>query len=202
MRVKICGVTTANDARFIENAGADAVGVVISPESKRNVSIAQAKEIFDALGPFIIKVVVTHTNSAGELEEIISLKPDAIQISTDLKIPDNFTGRVIRVIKSPENIPNDCDAVIYDESCGENKPYNQSYAKEIVKKSTVPVILAGGLNSSNVSFAIDSVKPYAVDVCTGVEERPGVKNRFEVLEFLRACGKIPGVRLKENCFGN
>ncbi|MDD4127997.1 MAG: phosphoribosylanthranilate isomerase, partial [Methanomicrobium sp.] len=100
MRVKICGVTTVEDALFIEEAGADAVGVVISAESKRNVSINRAKEIFASLGPFITRVVVTHTESYDELNDILSLNPDAVQISTGLIIPETFHGRVIRVLEN------------------------------------------------------------------------------------------------------
>ena len=197
MRVKICGVTTIEDARFIEGAGADAVGVVISEESKRNVTLKRAEDIFDSLGPFISKVVVTHTKSEDELYEILSLNPTAIQISTGLKIPETFCGQVIRVADKQSLIPKDCDAVIVDESRGEGRLYDFNFAKEIIGCSKMPVILAGGLNSGNVGRAIDEVKPYAVDVCSGVEEKAGIKNRFEVLEFLRACGKLPGLRLKE-----
>lgn len=195
--MKICGVTTVSDARFIENAGCDALGVVMSAESKRNISLKQAEEIFDALGPFMSRVVVTHTQSADELDEILSLNPTALQISTGLKIPETFKGRVIRVIEKGSDIPKDCDALIIDESRGEGTPFNLSFAKKIAQNSTVPVILAGGLNSINVAHAIEEVKPYAVDVCSGVEEKPGIKNRFEVLEFLRACGKMPALKLKE-----
>lgn len=197
MRVKICGVTTVSDARFIENAGCDALGVVISAESKRNVTLERAEEIFDALGPFISRVVVTHTKSSDELNEITALNPTALQISTGLKIPENFKGRVIRVVENGSDIPKDCDAVIIDESRGEGTPFNLSFAKKTAQNSIVPVILAGGLNSGNVARAIEEIKPYAVDVCSGVEEKPGIKNRFEVLEFLRACGKMPGVKLKD-----
>lgn len=200
MRIKICGVTNVEDALFIEEAGADAIGVVISKESKRNISIDKADEIFSALGPFIIKVVVTHTTSYEKLNEIISLNPDAIQISTNCKIPDTFRGRLIRVIGSESEIPDDCDALIVDESHGNGKAYNAEYAKKIVKKSHIPVILAGGLNSSNVSEAITSVRPYAVDVCSGVEDKVGIKNRFEVLEFIRACGRLPGIKIKKGYF--
>ncbi|WOF15935.1 phosphoribosylanthranilate isomerase [Methanoplanus sp. FWC-SCC4] len=196
VRVKICGITSVKDALFAEMAGADAIGVVMSDESKRDVTPAQAKKIFESLGPFISKVVVTHTKSQEKLNEIISLNPTAIQISTDIKIPDNYVGDLIRVVKSGESIPNDCDAVIIDDSRGEGIKYNPDFSKKTVKISDIPVILAGGLTPENVAEAISGIKPYAVDVCSGVELNLGEKDNFKVLEFLRACGKIPEVRRK------
>ncbi|MBP2132261.1 phosphoribosylanthranilate isomerase [Methanomicrobium sp. W14] len=197
MRVKICGVTNADDAMFIEESGADAIGVVISPESARNVTLEKADLIFSSLGPFITRVVVTHTTSPGELDKILSVNPDAVQLSSGIKMPEYFSGRVIRVIGKNTPVPDDCDALIIDESRGSGRLYDHSFAKEISEKSDIPVILSGGLNSSNVHHAAEEIRPYAVDVCSGVEERPGIKNRFEVLEFLRECGKAPGVKLKK-----
>lgn len=202
MRVKICGVTTVEDAKFIESCGADALGVVISDESLRNVTFERAGEIFSALGPFIAKVVVTHTTSPEELERIAALSPTAIQISTDLPMPEGYRGSVIRVVKPGMSVPDSCDAVILDESRGCGILYNGSAAKEFVRSAKVPLILAGGLNPSNVAAAIDEVHPYAVDVCSGVELRPGIKDKQKVMEFLKACGKMPGLKLKSRYVNN
>lgn len=202
MRVKICGVTTVEDAKFIESCGADALGVVISDESLRNVTFERAGEIFSALGPFIAKVVVTHTTSPEELERIAALSPTAIQISTDLTMPEGYRGSVIRVVKPGMSVPDSCDAVILDESRGCGILYNGSAAKEFVRSAKVPLILAGGLNPSNVAAAIDEVHPYAVDVCSGVELRLGIKDKQKVMEFLKACGKMPELKLKSRYVNN
>ena len=75
MRVKICGITRVVDALFAEKAGADAIGVVMcSPTSRRSVPESKTREIFDALGPFVTRVVVTHTESKDDLKKILALR--------------------------------------------------------------------------------------------------------------------------------
>ncbi len=82
MRIKCCGITNPEDARYSEACGADAIGVVVfSPASLRAVTPEQAREIFDAVGPFTTRVAVSHTTSHDDLEQILALHPDAIQLS-------------------------------------------------------------------------------------------------------------------------
>ncbi|WP_084600661.1 phosphoribosylanthranilate isomerase [Methanolacinia paynteri] len=197
LRVKICGITNIGDALFAERSGADAIGVVISEESPRCISTEDAKEIFSALGPFTTTVIVTHTNSQDLLEEMAAVNPSAIQVSADVKRPENFCGKLIRVAGEDGKYPEDCDAVIIDRSHGRGVPFDYEYAEKIMKTAAKPVILAGGLNPSNVQAAISRLQPYAVDVCSGVEKSPGIKDPMMVLEFLKAAGKIPAVRKKE-----
>ncbi|EHQ34467.1 phosphoribosylanthranilate isomerase [Methanoplanus limicola] len=201
MRVKICGITDKNDALFAETSGADAVGVVISGESKRNVTAGEAKEIFSVLGPFVSTVIVTHTESEDEMREIAEVNPSAIQVSTDVRIPDSYRGKIIRVVSdkkhNPEELPKNCDAIIIDSSRGEGSLFSRDFAEKVIKNSDVPVILAGGLNPENVGEAIRKLSPYAVDVCSGVEESPGIKDRFLVLNFLKAAGKLPVLKRKK-----
>lgn len=198
VRVKICGITNIDDAVFAENAGADAIGVVISEESPRCISIEKAKEIFSALGPFTTTVIVTHTNSQEELDKMTAINPSAIQVSSkEVKKPEGYGGKLIRVAGEPGETPEDCDAVIIDQSHGRGIAADYDYSEKIIKSTEKPVILAGGLNPSNVSAAINRLRPYAVDVCTGVEKSPGIKDRMQILEFLKAAGKVPIVRKKE-----
>ena len=198
MRVKICGITNRSDAVFAERAGADAIGVVISEESPRCISIEEAKEIFSALGPFTTTVIVTHTNSQDLIDRMTGINPSAIQVSSgEIERPAGYGGRLIRVAGKPGEIIKECDAVIIDQSYGRGIPVDYYYSEMIIKETDKPVILAGGLNPSNVAAAISRIKPYEVDVCSGVEQTPGIKDRMKVLEFLRASGKMPVVRKKE-----
>ena len=200
MRVKICGITNIGDALFAERSGADAIGVVISEESPRCISTEDAKEIFSALGPFTTTVIVTHTNSQDLLEEMAAVNPSAIQVSADVKRPEDYRGKMIRVAGADGKVPDDCDAIIIDQSHGRGVPFDYEYAERIMRTATKPVILAGGLNPSNVPAAISRLQPlnlYAVDVCSGVERSPGIKDPMMILEFLKAAGKIPAVRKKE-----
>jgi phosphoribosylanthranilate isomerase len=189
MRVKICGITCPEDAQYAEKAGADAIGVVVfsGGVSRRVVSVDRVREIFDAVGPFITRVAVTHTDSQKELEQLIALNPDAIQISHPFTFRNDPGVRVIRVIGRGDPLPEDCDAVIVDDSHGKGRDFDPTYASDTTKRSTVPVILAGGLTPENVGEAIRRVRPYAVDVASGVEISPGIKDPVKVKAFIAAC---------------
>ncbi|MGB8820732.1 MAG: phosphoribosylanthranilate isomerase [Methanoregula sp.] len=187
MRIKICGITRKEDARFAELAGADAIGVIMfSPSSPRSVTEEKAREIFGALGPFVTRVIVTHTRSDDDLKRILTLRPDAIQISHPFVFAEAPGARVLRVIGRGDAGPADCDAVIVDESMGAGRHFDRAFAKEIVQRSAVPVILAGGLTPENVGDAIREIRPYAVDVASGVEERPGIKDHKKIAAFIVA----------------
>ena len=187
MRIKICGITRVEDALFAETAGADAVGVVMySPTSRRSVPDEKVREIFAALGPFVTRVIVTHTQSEADLEKILALRPDAIQISHPFVFEKTPGVRVLRVIGRGDPVPKDCDAVIVDESMGAGKNFNRDFAKNVVKTATIPVILAGGLTPGNVGAAIREIRPYAVDVASGVEAKPGIKDHTKIAAFIRA----------------
>ncbi|MGB9175212.1 MAG: phosphoribosylanthranilate isomerase [Methanoregula sp.] len=189
MRIKICGITRPEDARFAEQAGADAIGVVVfsGGVSQRVVGEERAREIFDAAGPFTTTVAVSHTKSEEELRRMIALRPHAIQISHPFRFDEAPGVGIIRVIGRGDPLPEDCDAVIVDDSHGKGRDFDPSYARDTVKRSTVPVILAGGLTPQNVGEAIRRVRPYAVDVASGVEESPGIKDREKVRAFITEC---------------
>ena len=188
MRVKICGITTVEDALMAESAGADAIGVVLfsGGVSKRVVTLEKAREIFTAVGPFISTVAVSHTSSTAEISEMLKLHPSAIQVSHPFLFPEDRETRVIRVVGRGEALPDDCDAVIVDDSHGKGRRYDPSYAREVVLRSKVPVILAGGLNPGNVRMAIEEIRAYAVDVASGVESSPGIKDHMKMIDFLHA----------------
>jgi phosphoribosylanthranilate isomerase len=189
MRIKICGITRPEDARFAEDTGASAIGVVVFSDgvSPRVVSPERAREIFDSVGPFTATVAVSHTHSREELDRMIALHPSAIQISHPFKFKDDPGVKVIRVIGRGDPLPEDCDAIIVDDSHGKGRAYDPSYARDAVERSTIPVILAGGLTPENVGEAVRLVRPYAVDVATGVEASPGVKDYEKIRAFIAAC---------------
>jgi len=190
MRIKICGITRPEDARYAEEAGADAIGVVLFSASKRSVTPERAQEIFGAVGPFAATVAVTHTQSRSELEEIIALHPSAIQIFHPFVFDRPPGPKIIRVIARGDPLPEDCAAVIVDESHGGGKLFDTDHAREAVKRSRVPVILAGGLTPENVGRAIHDVRPYAVDVASGVEISPGIKDHTKIRAFIAASRSV------------
>jgi len=187
MRVKICGITTVRDALIAEEEGADAIGIVVCSDSKRSVPVSRAREIFAALRPNTEKICVTNTQSQSDLELILSLKPTAIQIPQDLQVPAGIGTKIYRVTSGGIGLPDECDAVVIDQSCGQGIVYDRSYAEKVVERSAVPVILAGGLTPDNVGDAIRNLRPYAVDVSSGVEKSKGVKDRKKIREFIEIC---------------
>jgi len=188
MRIKICGITRPEDALFAERCGADAIGVIIcSPGSRRMVPLARAQEIFSAVGPFTTTVAVTHTNSEEDLSQILAVHPDAVQVFHPFTFGKGTGVKVIRAVGRNDPLPGECDAIIIDESHGGGKVFDLSCARDAVLRSKVPVILAGGLNPENVAGAIRKVQPYAVDVATGVEISPGIKDPEKVRAFIAAC---------------
>jgi phosphoribosylanthranilate isomerase len=187
LRVKICGITSVDDGLAAQSAGADAIGVVMYSHSNRLVGRERAKEIFAALGPFTATVAVSHTTDPREFAEMLALCPTAVQISYPFPVPEKTGAKVLRVITKGQPLPIDCDAIVIDESRGEGRRFDPAFARDVVQRSQVPVILAGGLTPENVVEAATLVRPYAVDVASGVEAYPGVKDHEKMQAFIAAC---------------
>jgi len=184
--VKICGITSVDDARHAEAAGADALGVILFSESPRCVNLERAGEIFRSVGPFIMTVAVTHTRQRRDLNRVLAIHPGAIQISHPFNFPVRPAARILRVVRPGGAVPTDADALVVDQSMGTGRHYDPDFAGGLVRESRAPVILAGGLTPENVAGAIRAVRPYAVDVASGVEVRPGVKDPEKVTAFINA----------------
>ena len=184
--VKICGITRPEDALAAVEAGADAVGVVMASDSPRSCEIEEARAVFAVVPPGVLRVVVSHTGSAGGLSPCLAAGPDAVQLSQPLAVPPSAGVAVIRVVGPGDPVPGDCAMVIVDASHGRGRLYDAAYAREVVAGSTVPVLLAGGLSPENVGTAVREVRPFGVDVASGVEAAPGVKDRARVRAFVRA----------------
>jgi phosphoribosylanthranilate isomerase len=170
-----------------EICGADAIGVVVFSDSPRNVPLEQAQDIFSVLDPATLTVAVTHTRSEEELKKILLLNPGAVQISHPFLFPANRSVQVFRVIKPGDPLRKDTDAFVVDESHGYGKRFNLSFARDVVRRSSVPVFLAGGLKPENVRQAIAEVRPDAVDVSSGVESSPGIKDKEKIRCFIGNC---------------
>ncbi|NYT05810.1 MAG: phosphoribosylanthranilate isomerase [Methanomicrobiales archaeon] len=186
MRVKICGITSVADARAALRAGADAIGVVLASPSPRAVEPGRAAEIFAAAGPFAATVAVTTSASPGDIRAIVDLAPSAVQVPAGVSVPVRSGIRVIRMVAPGDAVPNDGDAILVDGSRGRGLPFDPAFARSCVRASSRPVILAGGLTPENVSAAIAAVGPYAVDVSSGVEQEPGIKDPGKIRAFIRA----------------
>jgi phosphoribosylanthranilate isomerase len=195
VRVKICGITNLEDALAAIEYGADALGFVFAP-SPRRVTPQQAKAIISELPPFVSKVGVFLNHELSEVEETMSFcKLDISQLHGN-ESPDYCAALSRPVIKTftLRNLPSLLELKRYcvagfmldKEKGSTDTPQEQIWriANEI--RVAGPVILAGGLTTENVRQAIKAAQPYAVDVASGVEERPGKKDHKKIQAFIEA----------------
>ena len=214
VHIKICGITRSEDALFAEESGAQAVGFVFYDKSPRYIVPEKAGEISEKLGPFIARVgVFVDEEHAKVIETVRTANLTAVQLHgsespayvDELIHPSSFNIhplRWIQVIKSFR--------VGQDFDCGAMAGYNINtflldtfekgncyggigktfdWNKALECKKYGRIILAGGLNPSNVREAVTTVKPWAVDVSSGVEISPGIKNPDKIRAFFNEAGK-------------
>jgi phosphoribosylanthranilate isomerase len=210
MKAKICGVMREEDAILAEKLGADLIGVVMAPESKRNVSAEKARSILSSVS--VAGVVVTTHSSLGELEKLVEeVAPSLLQLHSHvpLEVVRELSGKV-KLIKTlrvggrkkesgkgegelerySELMGRYAEFVEYflldGEKGGSGKTLNWETCAEIVREAPKPVFLAGGLNPENVREAIGVVNPFGVDVSSGVEESVGKKGAEKMKKFIEA----------------
>lgn len=206
MRVKICGMMRLKDVDAALNSDADAVGFVVgSPSSPRNLSLGEARKLMKAVPIFATKVAVTSSRDPRTVRKICStLIPDTLQLH-------RHNQELIRMIRRtyPEielilatavrdhsslvqakRTTRYSDAVLADTFSdtgmgGTGRTHDWKLTATLRRKIYPhPLILAGGLTPSNVQLAIRKIRPFAVDVSSGVEERIGVKDPVKVREFI------------------
>lgn len=194
--VKVCGVTSVDDALFVADAGVDAIGLNFVEGSKRRISADLARDIVRAVGRRVSWVAVVANQSTAELrvlresvgfdfwqlhgheepDAVAALLPDAFKalpISTadDVRRASAFPGERVLV-----------DAKVEGELGGTGRVFDWSLLGELTSQRRV--ILAGGLTPANVARAVREVRPYGVDTASGVESVPGKKDRELVARFV------------------
>lgn len=202
IKVIVCGITNEKDAEFIAKLGVDALGFVITKEEfPSKIPIEDAKRIVSKLPPFVNSIVATKSDDINNIVKICKIiKPTAVDIHFDMNIKslklirEKLVGiNLIRTvfvtdedaIKIAKGINAYVDGIHLDNPIGVSGILDWDICKDIVRECSKPVILSGGLNPDNVREAILKVKPYAVDVISGVEKEPGKKDLKKVEEFLR-----------------
>ena len=197
--VKICGITSVEDAQAVEQAGADAVGLMFYEGSPRHIALEQAKAIVDSLSNTIVRVGVfvnSKESFVRQAMEICTL--NMLQFHGD-ETPEYcarfevMTLKAIRVsdessLKEMERYSADgflLDAFSENSLGGTGETFNWELAKRATKSGR-PIFLAGGLTSENVAEAVKAVRPFAVDVSSGVESEPGKKDAAKVRAFVAA----------------
>ena len=196
-RVKICGITRPQDAEFVTEMGADAIGLVFYSASPRAVTVAQASQIVASLPPFVSVVALFVNAAVSEVEACLaSLPVDIVQFHGD-ESPDycvQFGLPYMKAIRMREDTDlkelakqyHHASALLLDSyqagvPGGTGRVFDWSMIDTIDK----PIILAGGLTVDNVASAIKQVQPYAVDVSGGVEADKGIKEKTMIEAFMQ-----------------
>ncbi len=206
IKVKICGVTREEDLKTAVIAGADAVGFVVgAPSSPRNLALTKAEQLMKRVPIFIESVMVTVLTNIAQLTRLYErLKPNAIQVhgqpiqNADVLRENLSRVHLIRAIQVGSGDPvktavrasKSFDAILLDSPAkgkhgGTGIVHDWRLSRRVKQAiSPKPLILAGGLKPENIKAAIQLVQPYAVDVSSGVESRPGIKDPEKIFEFI------------------
>jgi phosphoribosylanthranilate isomerase len=197
IKVKICGITNLDDALLSVDAGADALGFVFYGASPRYVSPEQAARIIRQLPPFIQTIGLFVNESLSLINDTAdACGLDIIQLHGE-ESPQFCAGvrrRVIKALRVKNSISLEpmtsyrvsaflLDAWSPSEPGGTGQTFNWDIAADAARRGVI--VLAGGLSPDNVANAIRQVRPYGVDVSSGVESAPGVKDAAKIREFIR-----------------
>ena len=197
VKVKICGMTNLNDVKVAVDGGVDAVGFIFYKKSPRSVTMQAVREIVLELPPFVDSVGVFVNETAEQINKIADrCNLDRVQLHGDESpaFCKKIRRRVIKVIrvkdiqslKKLSDYPVSSfllDTFSEDQYGGTGKVFDWNLAYSAKKYG--PIILAGGLTPINVRQAIQRIQPYGVDVCSGVESQPGIKDHKKMKAFLK-----------------
>jgi phosphoribosylanthranilate isomerase len=202
-RIKICGITRVDDARCAAREGADAIGLNFYPASPRAVTIEQALSISNALPPFVATVALFVNATPATVEEVIRrLRPSLLQFhgDEDAKYCAQFGVPFLKAIRVGNAMSGDdlleCEAqyplaraLLLDTlSAGVDRVYGGSgHAFDwnlIPLQMRSRIVLAGGLRPESVAEAVRRIRPWAVDVSSGVEQSKGVSDHAKIAKFI------------------
>lgn len=196
-RIKICGITRVEDALVAAASGADAIGLIFFDKSPRHVDLQRAADICRALPPFVSSVALFVDAPAGEVSHVLAHVPvDLLQFHGDetaaycaqFKKPYVKAVRVrpeLDLLQYAATFPSAkallLDGYVKGQAGGMGKTFDWDL---IPRNLTFRVVLSGGLTPANVAIAVRKIRPWAVDVSSGVESSPGIKDATKINEFI------------------
>lgn len=208
VRVKICGLTRKSDVECAIESGSDALGFIFGyRDSPRNLNFEKLKDLLSTVPPFVSTVVVSPASNPS-LEKAVKIHPSFLQLysGTGLKRGKEFTNviQTIRpsggdksIIKHAILLSKHSKGILFDASSTshysrKNKKSSKPLEDQLIIARKIrdalvpfPFILGGGLNEENVANAVLTVKPNAVDVSSGVEIEPGIKDEKKIRRFIK-----------------
>ncbi|MFL6449861.1 MAG: phosphoribosylanthranilate isomerase [Bryobacteraceae bacterium] len=187
--VKICGITEEEDGEVALEAGANALGFNFYPQSPRYVTPARARQLTDALGSTYLRVGVFVNPTEAELKAaMVAVQLDVLQLHGEACATPPLGARVWRSLALPAVIAADegAEAFLLDSPSpqfgGSGRTFDWSLAASFPRRA----ILAGGLDALNVADAIRAARPWGVDACSRLEQKPGRKDGSRVRAFVAA----------------
>ncbi len=198
VRTKICGLTRVEDVLAVASAGADALGLVFYPPSPRYVSLEQAVELSRYIPPFVSRVGLFVNPEVAEVERVLQHVPlDMLQFHGDESADfcERFNKPYLKAIRVKPGVDlvqcaaefASAGALLLDAHVdGVPGGTGVSFDWSLIPAGlSMPLILSGGLTLDNVAQGIQQVKPYAVDVSSGVEQRKGIKDNGKIVRFMQ-----------------
>jgi phosphoribosylanthranilate isomerase len=205
-RIKFCGLRRAADVRQAALLGVDAIGFVLVPRSRRYLSPEQAARLRATLPPFVAAVALFQDAAAAQVQQAIDvLRPDLLQFhgAEDAAFCASFGLPYLKAVAmgARQSLPTaarryrDAAGLLLDSHApGEMGGSGKTFQWARFPALRVPVVLAGGLTPKNVGAAIRAVRPYAVDVSSGIETAPGIKDWAKMRDFVAAVRKADRVK--------
>ncbi len=195
-RVKVCGITRPEDAIVAAEAGAAAIGMILWPGSARAVTTAQARAIVSALPPFVQAVgVFVNASPADVARDAGAIGLDLVQLHGDERAAEwrDFDWPIVKATSLEAAGLDDWTGIARAWLLDAHDPERRGGTGRIIDWDAAagvargrPVILAGGLTADNVAEAVVRVRPAAVDVSSGVERSPGIKDAARIRAFFAA----------------
>ncbi|RCS29971.1 phosphoribosylanthranilate isomerase [Rhodanobacter denitrificans] len=198
-RIKCCGMTRAGDALLAARLGADAIGLVFTARSRRQVTLARAREIVVALPPFVATVGLFMDDEPGLVRQVLDeVRPMLLQFHGNESDAwcAQFGHPFLKAIAMGEGVaalprlreyPQAAGLLLDGHAAGEAGGSGRAFDWSLLPDGLAqPLILAGGLHAGNVGEAVRTARPWAVDVASGVESAPGVKDPARLEAFIRA----------------
>ncbi len=195
-RIKICGITRREDALLAARLGADALGFVFYAKSPRAIDLARALSVRDALPPFVQPVALFLDPARAEVEAILQAMPEVLLQFHGREGPEfcaSFGRPYLKALSMAEggdplreaaSHAHACGFLLDSHALGEAGGTGHAFDWSIIPTLDRPLVLAGGLKPANVGEAVRRVRPWAVDVSSGVESAPGIKDHARMAAFI------------------
>lgn len=204
-RIKICGITRVEDALAAAAMGADAIGLVFAARSPRRVQIEAARAIVEALPPFVASVALFMDDDPAFVGSVVeALAPDLVQFhgAEDATFCESFGRRYLKavpmagrgtgaIVEAARAHPRAVGLVLDGHGLGEVGGSGRAFDWSLAQaEGQPPLVVAGGLNPDNVAEAIRIAAPWAVDVSSGVEAAPGIKDHGRMERFIEEVHRV------------